>query len=65
MRAEWETDPIVLGRASRESPILKYRTQHIVPSFVVVSYCSVLLTMASLAAEAHDNTKNLLTTHNV
>jgi hypothetical protein len=41
MRAEWETDPIVVGRASREFPVHKFSTDHIVPSLVVVLYCSV------------------------
>jgi hypothetical protein len=65
MRAEWETDPIVVGRASREFPVHKFSTDHIVPSLVVVLYCSVHFAIASLAIVVHDNTNDSLTIHTI
>jgi hypothetical protein len=65
MRAEWETDPIVIGRASREFPVHKFSTNHIVPSLLWFCIVRSVLTITSLAIVIHDNTNDSLTTHTI
>jgi hypothetical protein len=54
MLPEWDTNPIVVGRASCESSILLFGTEDSVPNFVVVFLLFDLVDNSIACSGAHD-----------